>query len=151
MAGNETSIEEVLSSAKALRRRQRYDEAVAILLDALQCGVQVDRIFFHLGNIFFDKGDLFRAEYSYRRAVEENPKHINALHNLAVVCKRQGKVAESVKLQRKVLLLELRHKPQGETKLPTEAARWGRQLAWRGLIVVGAIITLLIGWLSITW
>ena len=148
MAGDKvTAVEETLALAKELRHEKRYDEAAEMLLDTLQFGIQTDRIFFQLGNIFVDRGDLSRAEYSYRRATEENPEHINALHNLAVVYKRRGKVADAVKLQRRVMLLELRRGPQGEKALPPDAARWARKVSLQGFLIVGLTFALLVWWL----
>jgi tetratricopeptide (TPR) repeat protein len=133
-------VEAALSQAKALRRAKRYNEAAELLLGALNHGVQADRILFQLGNVFFDAGDLSRAEYSYRRATEENPQHANALHNLAVVYHKQGKVAESVKLQRQAVRLGLRGKAQ-EHALEPEVASWARKLAYRGFLVVALLLT----------
>lgn len=135
-------VEAALSQAKALRRAKRYNEAAELLLSALNHGVQADRILFQLGNVFFDAGDLSRAEYSYRRATEENPQHANALHNLAVVYHKQGKVAESVKLQHQAVRLELRGKPQGNVLAP-EVAGWARKLAYRGFVVVALLLAVI--------
>jgi len=132
-------VEAALSQAKALRRAKRYNEAAELLLSALNHGVQADRILFQLGNVFFDAGDLSRAEYSYRRATEENPQHVNALHNLAVVYHKQGKVAESVKLQRQAVQLGLQGKPQANTIEP-EVAGWARKIAYRGFVVVALLL-----------
>ncbi len=148
MAGAELSlVEAALAQAKELRRRKDFSAAAEILLDVLRLGVQTDRVFFQLGNVFFDGGDLSRAEYAYRRATEVNPEHVNALHNLAVVYRRQGKVAESVKLQRKTMILELRRRPRGEQALPPEMARRARWAGLQGMLVVGVILALIALWL----
>jgi len=78
-----------------------------------------------------------------RRATEENPQHTNALHNLAVVYHKQGKVAESVKLQRQAVRLELRSKSQGNALAP-EVAGWARKVAYRGFVVVALLLAVIV-------
>ncbi|MFS8572235.1 MAG: tetratricopeptide repeat protein [Clostridia bacterium] len=77
------------------------------LIDALKYKVDADQIYYRLGNLYFDAGDLGRAEYAYRRAIEFNPRHVNAHHNLAVVYKKTGRVEESVRMQKKAVRIQV--------------------------------------------
>ncbi len=108
----ETSRQEIcdqaLLQAERLRRQKRYQEGVDLLLEALKYGSEKPMIYFRLGNLFFDRGDLSRAEYSYRRATEEDPNYASAYHNLGVVYRRQGHVGQSVRCLKKAHRLELR-------------------------------------------
>lgn len=102
----EQRVREALEKAERARRRRRYNEGITLLLDALQYGVHKDMVYYRLGNIYFDAGDLVRAEYAYRRAIEENPYHVNAHHNLAVVYKKTGRIEDSVRMQKRAVRLE---------------------------------------------
>ena len=108
-AGQEAArrVEQAIAAARQARQAGRYDEAARLLLDALEHRVRADSIFFHLGNVYFDAGDLVRAEYAYRRAIQLNPSHANAHHNLAVVYKKTGRIAESVVAQKQAVRLAL--------------------------------------------
>ncbi|HDN19465.1 MAG TPA: tetratricopeptide repeat protein, partial [Candidatus Acetothermia bacterium] len=73
-----------LAQAEELRRAGRHQEGIALLVDVLRYGVNKAQVYFRLGNLYFDSGDLSRAEYAYKRAIEEDPKHASAHHNLGV-------------------------------------------------------------------
>jgi tetratricopeptide (TPR) repeat protein len=103
---------QALARAEELRRAGRYQEGISLLVEALRYRVSQAQIYFRLGNLYFDSGDLARAEYAYRRAIEEDPQHPAAHHNLGVVYRRQGKIAQSVKLLKKARKLDLRRPPQ---------------------------------------
>ena len=76
------------------------------MLDALQYKVLVDMVYYRLGNLYFDSGDLARAEYAYMRAIETNPQHVNAHHNLSVVYKKTGRIHDSVRMRKRAARLE---------------------------------------------
>lgn len=78
-------------------------------MEALKYGVKKAQIYFRLGNLYYDSGDLSRAEYAYKRAVEEDPNYASAYHNLGVVYRRQGRIDLSVKMLKKARKLELLH------------------------------------------
>ncbi|MFQ6090958.1 MAG: tetratricopeptide repeat protein [Candidatus Bipolaricaulia bacterium] len=142
-------VERALEEAERLRREGRYREGIELLIDALQCGLEKAKIYFRLGNLYFDAGDLERAEYSYKRAIEHAPEHVNAHHNLSVVYRRQGRVGEYVKLRKRALRLAA-HRP---VQLPEEGVRRARRLALK-LFLFGmgflALIALVIFLLSRT-
>lgn len=98
---------EALERAEELRREGKYREGIELLVEALKYGIEKPMIYFRLGNLYFDAGDLSRAEYAYKRAIEEDPKFASAYHNLGVVYRRQGKIGLSVKMLKKARRLEL--------------------------------------------
>jgi Tfp pilus assembly protein PilF len=139
-----TLVEEALDLAKGLRQKGRYDEASQLLLGVLGHGVQADKVLFQLGNVFFDAGDLSRAEYSYRRATQVNPNFASAHNNLSVVLKRQKKIAEALKAQRKAMMLDLRSGGSDRRPLSPEASRWARGISYHGMLAVVLAVTLFI-------
>jgi len=94
-------VNEALLKAEALRKSKEYKEAISLLVEALQYGLEKAQIYYRLGNVYFDGGDLARAEYAYNRALEMDPKFVNAMHNLAVVYRRQKKMSQYVKTYKK--------------------------------------------------
>jgi len=140
-------VNEALERADELRKKKQHREAVSLLVDALRYGIEKASIYYRLGNTYFDQEDLPRAEYAYKRALEIDSKHVNAMHNLAVVYKRQKKMSLYVKTYKKSQRLSLR-KPRN-TRLSASQKkhlRWlsGKVLFW---IVAGAGGILLIVWL----
>lgn len=98
-----------MTRADDLRREKRFQEAISLLVDALQYGINKSALYYRLGNVYFDGADLSRAEYAYNRALEVDPKHVNAMHNLAVVYKRQKKISLYVKTYKKSQRMALRY------------------------------------------
>ncbi len=140
-------VQEAIERANELRKQKEFKEAISLLVEALQYGIDKATLYYRLGNVYFDGGDLSRAEYAYNRALEVEPKHVNAMHNLAVVYKRQKKISLYVKTYKKSQRMALLR-----PKNPNLSAGQKRQI--RGLslrvivwIVVGfGLVTLLI-WL----
>jgi tetratricopeptide (TPR) repeat protein len=140
--------ERALARAEELRRAGRLEEGIALLLDAAKYKLELAKIHFRLGNLYFDSGDLERAEQAYLRAVEEDPKYASAYHNLGVVYRRQGKIGQSVKMLKKARRLELRY-PR-PVKLSQDQKAFLKRMALPmisvpilGLIVILAIIYLI--------
>jgi tetratricopeptide (TPR) repeat protein len=102
-------VEEAVKRADELRKEKRFKEAIPLLVEALQYGIDKATLYYRLGNVYFDGGDLGRAEYAYNRALEVDPKHVNAMHNLAVIYKRQKKISLYVKTYKKSQRMALRY------------------------------------------
>ena len=100
---------ESLEKADALRKKKEYKEAIALLVEALRYGLDKAKIYYRLGNTYADGGDLARAEYAYNRALKMDPKYVNAMHNLAVVYRRQKKMALYVKTYKKSQWLSIKN------------------------------------------
>ncbi|MFO8034759.1 MAG: tetratricopeptide repeat protein [Candidatus Bipolaricaulota bacterium] len=117
--------ERALEQVERLRREKRYREGIDILVEALKYGLEKPLVYFRLGNIYFDSGDLSRAEYTYKRAIDEDPQYASAYNNLGVVYRKQGRVSESVRYLKKARRLELRY-PQ--RRKPSDKQRENSQL-----------------------
>ena len=102
-------VREAMTQADELRREKRFQEAISLLVEALQYGIDKATLYYRLGNVYFDGADLSRAEYAYNRALEVDPKQVNAMHNLAVVYKRQKKISLYVKTYKKSQRMTLRY------------------------------------------
>lgn len=89
---NKRFVDHALDQAEALRQAGAYDEGIRLLNDALAREVDHAAIYFRLGNLYIDQGDLDRAERAYRRVLELDPHHSRAKNNLAVVYKRQRRI-----------------------------------------------------------
>lgn len=118
-------VEATLKDAEIARKKKRYNEGIALLVDALDHQVMTDAVYFRLGNIYYDAGDLSRAEYVWLRAIAVNPRHAGAHYNLAAVYKQTGRLAESVRMHKRAVRLQAfgrtrKHadRGQGETMLP---------------------------------
>ena len=103
------SVRDAMARAEESRRAKQYKEGISVLVEALHYGIDRTTIYYRLGNIYIDAGDLTRAEYVYKRALDLDPRHINAMHNLAIVYKRQRKIGLYVKTLKKSQRLALRH------------------------------------------
>jgi tetratricopeptide (TPR) repeat protein len=102
-------VREAIEKADGLRREKQHKEAISLLVEALQYGIDKANLYYRLGNVYIDGSDLARAEYAYKRALEVDPKHVNAMHNLAVVYKRQKKISLYVKTYKKSQRMALRY------------------------------------------
>ncbi len=141
----EAFVKEALERAEGLRKKKQYKEGISLLVEALKYGINKAMIYYRLGNIYIDGGDLGRAEYAYKRALEVNPHHTNAMHNLAIVYKRQKKVSLYVKTYKKSQRMELRY-PRQVNLAPQEKKRLRRfslrVLFW--FLIGGALLVLIV-------
>lgn len=140
-------VQEAMARGDKLRREKRFEEAISLLVDALQYGIDKAALYYRLGNVYFDGADLGRAEYAYNRALEVDPKYVNAMHNLAVVYKRQKKISLYVKTYKKSQRMALRY-PRNPG-LSSAQKRHVRLLSVRILlwIVGGFALVALLVWL----
>jgi len=129
----ERFVADALARAEEHRKRKQFDEGIHLLVEALRYGIDKAMIYYRLGNIYIDSGDLSRAEYAYKRALEVDPHHVNAMHNLAVVYKRQGKISLFVKTYKKAQRMELRH-PRPVQLSPKDKQRI-RRLGLRSMLI----------------
>ncbi len=144
----EAEVERALEAAEALRKEGRYAEGLSLLREALRRDVektQRAQIYFRMGNLYFDAGRLEEAEQAYRNAISHDPLHINAHHNLGVVYRRQGRIAESLKMRKKANALARKH-PERLRLAPHEVERvrrFARNWLLGGLIVLALLLLLL--------
>ncbi|MFQ5795034.1 MAG: tetratricopeptide repeat protein [Candidatus Bipolaricaulia bacterium] len=130
-------VEAALNEGKQLRKAKRHEEGIDLLVDALRYGVEKAHIYYQLGNIYYDVGDLDRAEYAYKRAITTDPDHVNAHHNLGVIYRQQGRIAESIKIQKRATRLEMK-RPRRANWNPVQR-KWLQRMAWRSLMI-GAVL-----------
>lgn len=142
-------VESALEQAEKLRHERRYEEGITLLIDALQYGVEKTKLYYRLGNLYYDAGKLDHAEYTYRKVLTLDALHINAHHNLGVVYRQQGRIAESIKMRRLANKLARRH-PERMQLAPDQvkhARRYARRMLLFGLLLTGALIVGLLLWL----
>ena len=145
----EAFVDEALKASEEHRRHKEHQKGIDLLIEALKYGIRKDAVYYRLGNLYIDRDDLTRAEYAYGRALEVNPKHVNAMHNLSVVYRRQKKVAKYVKTYKKSQRLALRHPRNPD--LSSEQKTHYRKLAGRtalwvvvAVVVVGGLLYILL-------
>ena len=142
-AENQHIVENAFQRAEQLRKERRLLEARDVLIEALKYNVSSAQVYFRLGNIYFDQKEYDRAEYAYRRAIDHDPQHINAHHNLSVVCKRQGKLADSIKLYKLANKIARQHPER--VRLSSEQIVSLRRFALRFLLVGVGVIAGFVG------
>jgi tetratricopeptide (TPR) repeat protein len=130
-------VRDALARGEELRKAKSYKEAIALLVEALRYGIDRAPIYYRLGNVYHDAGDLPRAEYAYQRTLVVDPDHVNAMHNLAVVYKKQKKVSLFVKTYKKSQKLELRADRSAVPLSQDQSARLRRH-GRRALVLVAA-------------
>lgn len=135
-------VAEALRLGEELRRAKEYDKGIDLLVEALQYGVEKAKIYFRLGNIYFDAGKLEHAEYAYRRAIDIDPTHVNAHHNLSVVLRKQGKLSDAIRMKRQAERLAMQY-PQ-HVQLAPEQIEQARRFARRWLIGLGIVFAAIV-------
>ncbi|HHR85554.1 tetratricopeptide repeat protein [Candidatus Bipolaricaulota bacterium] len=136
-------VEQALVQAEKHRKKKEYRQGISLLVEALRYGIDKAQIYYRLGNIYIDGDDFNRAEYAYKRALDVDPHHVNAMHNLAIVYKRQKKVSLFVKTYKKAQRMEIRY-PR-KTQLDTNQKRHLRRLSVKimtGMLALGGLIAL---------
>lgn len=143
-------VEKALEKAENLRQARQLDEARETLIDALEHGVEIAQIYYRLGNIYFDLKDYDKAEYTYRRAIDHDEKHINAHHNLSVVFRKQNRIAESIKQRKKAGKIARQNpdKIEFSDDQMTTLRGFARKVMWFGLGLVAIIIVLVLIFIS---
>ncbi|MFP4588789.1 MAG: tetratricopeptide repeat protein [Candidatus Bipolaricaulota bacterium] len=135
----ESRVHQAIENAQNYREEGQYKRGTELLLDTLEFGILRDKIYYRLGNIYFDWGKLDKAEYAYKKCIELNEEHANAQHNLAVVYRRQGNIGKSVKQRKKAQKVEIKNPPERE--LSDEEREKLKGIAWKtlGLIFLGLV------------
>jgi tetratricopeptide (TPR) repeat protein len=136
-------VREALSKGEELRKAKSHKEAIALLVEALRYGIDKATIYYRLGNVYHDAGDLPRAEYAYQRALVVDPEHVNAMHNLSVVYKKQKKVSLFVKTYKKSQKLELQADRSAIPLSQDQSARLRRH-GRRALVLVAVAVGVIV-------
>jgi len=140
-------VRESLEKADVLRKKKDYEQAISLLVEALRYGLDKAKIYYRLGNVYIDGNDLSRAEYAYNRALEIDPNFVNAMHNLAVVYRRQKRMSLYVKTYKKSQRLSI--KRPHKTKFNRDQKRHLRGLSRTVFLWLfgGAVLTVIVVWL----
>lgn len=141
-------VQRALDRAEELRKKKEYAEAISLLVEALRYGIEKAKLYYRLGNVYVDGGDLARAEYAYNRALEMDPNFVNAMHNLAVVYRRQKKMSLYVKTYKKSQRLAIRNPHQ--TQFDADQKRRIRRISRSTFLWLsgGIAAVVLIVWLA---
>lgn len=139
-------VQEALVQADKLRKKKDYKQAIKLLVEALKYNIDKAMIYYRLGNVYIDGADLGRAEYAYKRALEMDSHHVNAMHNLAIVYKRQKKTSLYVKTFKKSQRMQLRYprNPKLTSKQKTRLRRLSFKTILYMLLGLGAVVIILI-------
>ncbi len=135
-------VEQALQQAETFRKKKKYKEGIELLVDALQYDLEKAKIYCRLGNIYFDGDDLARAEYTYKRALDVDSCHVNAMHNLSLIYKKQKKMSQYIKTYKKAQKLALTHPRKARLSEDQKQAtrRLARNIFLSGVAVIGLII-----------
>ena len=60
---------------------------------------------YELGRLYYNQGDISKAELCFTKAIEISPNYSNALYSLALIYQKQNKNKEALELFKKVLEL----------------------------------------------
>ena len=82
------------NAVRQLEQKQ-YEQGIASLLKVTQRAPTVAAPYIDLGIAFGRTGDLDKAEASFKRALEINPRHPIAHNELGMVYRRKGQFAEA--------------------------------------------------------
>ena len=125
-----------LEQAEEMRLAGNHEEAISLLSNTLQQGIDLAQVYYRLGNTYYDAKKYEHAEYSFRRAIDNDPIHINAHYNLGVVYRKMGRIDESMKMRRKANKIARQH-PE-KLKVSQEQIKQVRSVA-KGMMIFGLI------------
>jgi Flp pilus assembly protein TadD len=145
---NKSLVDTALGAAEVLRRAGRYEQGIDTLVDVLQEQPNEAAVYFRLGNLYIDQGDLERAKEAYCRAVELDPNHASALNNLAVVYKRQKRTRLFVQTYKQAQRATLRSSRGADRNSPGTVARRRRGLGLLLVLLIAGVIAFCI-WVTL--
>ncbi|MDC3170990.1 tetratricopeptide repeat-containing glycosyltransferase family protein [Prochlorococcus sp. AH-716-E13] len=102
---NNPSKEEIINQAFQFHLEGNISEAAKYYQYFINQGFNDCRVFSNYGLILKDLGKLKEAEASYRKAIELNPKFIEAHYNIGIILKELGKFQEAELSYRKAIEL----------------------------------------------
>jgi len=91
-----------LGLADCLRHIKRYDDAITLYKYAISSQPRYPEAYNNLGAVYLDLGQLDQAEEAFQTAVEMD--HPEARYNLALVCLKQHRPTEAIRLLEQTLV-----------------------------------------------
>jgi Flp pilus assembly protein TadD len=82
-------------SAVRLLEGQQYEQGIGALVKVIEAAPNVTAVHIDLGIAYARSGELDKAEESFKKALQLNPRHPIAYNELGMVYRRQGKFAEA--------------------------------------------------------
>lgn len=84
---------------------KNYDVAIDYLLRALKIRPDDSTLYYNLGIVYKEKGEIDKAIESYRRAIEGNPDFADAYNNLGILLKEKGVLDDAMEYFGKAIKL----------------------------------------------
>lgn len=92
LKNNPSSYQQLINAGREFTRNGQYEEALAVLTEALEEDAEKPLAYLSLGALFNARGDYPEAKEAYQKVLSRNSRHIKALHGLAEVYSKEGDV-----------------------------------------------------------
>jgi tetratricopeptide (TPR) repeat protein len=103
---SQPSADDFLDSAKKHIHADRYKKAIEVLEEAIEdYGYRTAEAYFFLGYCYDTLAETELAKYNYKEALERDPAIPDALYNLGILLRDEGKHTEAVRYLKRYLVL----------------------------------------------
>jgi len=89
---------EALERSNDLIRTDDVDEAIILLESTIGSAGNMEELIYQLGNAYYIKGDMQKAEERFRSVIRTNPGSAKALNNLGVILRKQKRYEEAIRV-----------------------------------------------------
>ncbi len=93
-------LDPLLEQARRALSEGRTDDAIATYRSCIEIAPEYAELYYYLGNIYLNQGDLERAHLEYRHALSLNSNLAGAWNNLGVVHEGRGRVQDAIQAYR---------------------------------------------------
>ncbi|MGB9594816.1 MAG: tetratricopeptide repeat protein [Candidatus Poribacteria bacterium] len=100
------SLEANLDIAEYYLKNEKFTDAEAYILKALQIDENQPIAYNHLGIIYFHKGDFANAENYFKRAINIAPDMVESYFNLGLLYQSQGRFSDALPFYKTVVTME---------------------------------------------
>lgn len=84
---------------------KEYDNAILYLQKAIELNPQSSGVYYNMGLVYSDKGNIDKAIQLYEKAIEQNPQDYRAYINLGLVYSQKGNLDKAIQLYEKAIEL----------------------------------------------